>query len=81
MQPKGNVDGDAAGGPFASETHLRVLDAMERRPVGMEIHAISEPGLHIVRARLNDDFTAKSGDHFALESGTVSYTHLRAHET
>ena len=50
MQPKGNVDGDAADGPFASETHVRVLDAMERRPVGMEIHAISEPGLHIVRA-------------------------------
>ena len=41
MQPSGNVNGDAADGPFASETHVRVLDVMERRPVGMEIHAIS----------------------------------------
>ena len=69
MQPNGNVNGDAADGPFASETHVRVLDIMKRRPVGMEIHAISEPGLHIVRARLNDGFSSESGDHFALESG------------
>ena len=34
MHSKGDVDGDAAGGPFASETHIRVLDVMERRPVG-----------------------------------------------
>ena len=69
MHSKGDVDGDAAGGPFASETHIRVLDVMERRPVGKQIHALSEPGLHIVRARLNDGFSAESGDYFALESG------------
>ena len=66
MQPNGNMDGDIADGPFASETHVRVLDVLERRPAGWEIHAISEPGLHIVRVRLNDGFTSKS----------VSYKHL-----
>ncbi|MED5231345.1 MAG: DUF655 domain-containing protein [Candidatus Thermoplasmatota archaeon] len=69
MQPNGDIDSDAGDGPFASETHIRVLDVMERRPVGWEIHAISEPGLHIVRSRLNDGFTSESGDHFALDSG------------
>ena len=69
MQPNGNSNGDPAAGPFASETHIRVLDVMERRPSGWEIHAISEPGLHIVRARLNDGFTSESGDYIALDSG------------
>ena len=69
MQPNGNVDGDTADGPFASETHVRVLDVLERRPTGWEIHAISEPGLHIVRVRLNDGFTSELGDHLSLDSG------------
>ena len=69
MQPNGNSNGDPVAGPFASETHIRVLDVMGRRPSGWEIHAISEPGLHIVRARLNDGFTSESGDYIALDSG------------
>lgn len=69
MQPNGNSNGDPAASPFASETHIRVLDAMERRPSGWEIHAVSEPGLHIVRARLNDGFKSESGDYIALDSG------------
>ena len=38
MQPNGNSNGDPAASPFASETHIRVLDVMERRPSGWEIH-------------------------------------------
>lgn len=69
MQPNGQNNGDAADGPLASETHIRVLDVLERRPVGWEVHALSEPSLHIVRARLHDASSCDAGDHISLESG------------
>ncbi len=69
MQPNGYNNGEAADGPLAAETHIRVLDVLERRPVGKEVHALSEPSLHTVRARLQDGSNCDAGDHISLESG------------
>lgn len=70
MQPN-DRNGDAVDGPLASETHARVLDVLDRRPIGREIHALSEPSLYLVRARLNSDFSCEAGDHLDMESGNV----------
>lgn len=69
MQPNGYNNGGPADGPLSAETHLRVIEILERRPIGMEVHGLSEPGLHIVRARLQDSSSCEAGDHFSLESG------------
>ncbi len=69
MQPNGHNNGEAADGPLAEETHVRVLDVLDRRPVGREVHALSDPGLHLVRARLLDSSECNEGDHISLESG------------
>ena len=70
MEPNGQ-NGDAEDGPLASETHVRVLDVLDRRPIGREIHALSEPSLHLVRARLNSDSNCEAGDHLDMESGNI----------
>ena len=48
---------DAGDGPssiFSGETHLRILDISERRPIGHEVHALTEPSLYLVRAKVID---------------------------
>ena len=48
---------DAGDGPssiFSGETHLRILDISERRPIGHEVHALTEPSLYLVRAKVLD---------------------------
>ena len=44
--------GDGPSSVFSGETHLRILDISERRPVGHEVHALTEPSLYLVRARV-----------------------------
>ena len=40
--------------PLQEESRLRILDILERRPVGNEIQCISEPSLYLLRARVNE---------------------------
>jgi hypothetical protein len=50
---------DAGDGPssvFLGETHLRILDMSERRPIGYEVHALTEPSLYLVRAKVIDRY-------------------------
>ncbi|MBT4794465.1 MAG: DUF655 domain-containing protein [Euryarchaeota archaeon] len=44
--------GDGPISPFSGETHLRILDMSDRRPVGHEVHALTEPSLYLVRAKV-----------------------------
>jgi len=39
--------------PFQEESRLRIIDILERRPIGHEIQCISEPSLYLLRARIN----------------------------
>jgi len=39
--------------PFQEESRLRIIDILERRPIGYEIQCISEPSLYLLRARIN----------------------------
>ena len=36
--------------PFQSETHIRVLDMQDRRPIGHEMTGLTRPGLFLIRA-------------------------------
>ncbi len=81
MQPNGENNGDEeAEGPLADQTHLRVLDIRERRPVGHEMHALTEPGLQIVRARVHSSSTHEIGNHLEVSSdgiGPISIVRFR----
>ena len=44
--------GDSPMSIFSGETHLRILDISQRRPTGYEVHALTEPSLYLVRARV-----------------------------
>ena len=46
--------GDGPTSPFSGEGHLRILDISARRPVGYEVHALTEPSLYLVRAKVLD---------------------------
>ncbi|MDA7556099.1 DUF655 domain-containing protein [Euryarchaeota archaeon] len=46
--------GDSPSSIFSGETHLRILDMSERRPIGHEVHALTEPSLYLVRAKVID---------------------------
>lgn len=72
MQPNGYNNGDKVGeNPFFQETHVFILEILERRPSGFEIHAISDPSLHIVRARLNESSSFKVGDRVEIEGSSI----------
>ena len=45
---------DGPGSLFSGETHLRILDMTDRRPVGHEVHGLTEPSLYLVRAKVID---------------------------
>ena len=65
-----NTPSDSGDGPssiFSSETHLRILDISERRPVGYEVHALTEPSLYLVRARVIDKEGITSGSRLIIE--------------
>ena len=69
-----NTPSDSGDGPssiFSSETHLRILDISERRPVGYEVHALTEPSLYLVRARVIDKEGITSGSRLIVEENKV----------
>ncbi|DAC35117.1 MAG TPA: DUF655 domain-containing protein [Candidatus Poseidoniales archaeon] len=72
MQPNGYKDrGKEDEGPLLEETHVKVLEVLERRPSGHEVHAISEPGIYVVRARLIDASSCESGDRVEVEGDKI----------
>tara|TARA_B100000586_G_scaffold267740_1_gene242974 strand:+ start:240 stop:812 length:573 start_codon:yes stop_codon:yes gene_type:complete len=67
-------------GPYDDETCVRVLDVQDRRPVGHEVQCISEPSLHIVRARVNGLDSVAVGDAIEIPSkqlGPLSEVRLK----
>ena len=69
-----NSSSDAGDGPssiFSGETHLRILDFSVRRPVGLDVHAISEPSLYLVRARVIDKAGISGGSRLIIEENKV----------
>ena len=79
MQPSGPNQGRReVDYPFENETHVRILEVMQRRPTGYEVHGISEPGLYLVRARINDDFSCNNGDCVDAREGNIGpLSHIR----
>ena len=66
--------------PFQSETHIRVLDLQDRRPIGHEMTALTRPGLFLVRARVNEVDGIDVGSTIEKESasiGTLSELRLK----
>ena len=57
--------------PYESETHIRVLDMQDRRPMGHEIHGITEPSMHLVRARLNDSGELSEDSRMTADSESI----------
>ncbi|MFQ3344148.1 MAG: DUF655 domain-containing protein [Candidatus Poseidoniales archaeon] len=55
---------------FHSETHVKILDLLEKRPFGFEIEAVTSPSLYLVKARLNDE-TISNGDKIELPSEKI----------
>ena len=69
MQPGDQSEPEEDGPePFDSETHLRILDVQERRPFGHEVHCLSEPSMHLVRARVNDHGDLSNGSRIEVNS-------------
>jgi hypothetical protein len=54
--------------PYESETHIRVLDMQDRRPMGHEIQGITEPSMHLVRSRVNDSEELSEGSRMTADS-------------
>ncbi len=57
---------------FHSETHVKILDLLEKRPFGFEIEALTSPSLYLVKARLNDG-TLSNGDKIELPSEKIGH--------
>ena len=64
--------------PFQSETHIRVLDMQDRRPIGHEMTGLTRPGLFLIRARVNEVDDIKIGSTIEKESTNIgSLSELR----
>ena len=62
---------DEGPGPYDSETHIRVLELQDRRPMGQEIHGVTEPSMHLVRSRLRVPAELSNGSRLAADSESV----------
>ena len=63
--------GDSSDSPFSSETHLRILDISQRRPIGHEVHALTEPSLYLVRAKVLDKEGIVNGSRLSVDENKV----------
>ena len=64
--------------PFQSETHIRVLDLQDRRPIGHEMTGLTRPGLFLVRARVTKVDGIETGATIDKESASIgSLSELR----
>ena len=57
--------------PFQSESHIRVLDMQDRRPIGHEMTGLTRPGLFLVRARVNEVDGIEIGSTVEKESANI----------
>jgi len=57
--------------PFQSETHIRVLDMQDRRPIGHEMTGLTRPGLFLVRARVTQVEGIETGSTIEKESASI----------
>ena len=57
--------------PFQSETHIRVLDLQDRRPIGHEMTGLTRPGLFLVRARVNEVGGIEIGSTLEKDSASI----------
>jgi|TARA_B100001750_G_scaffold65682_2_gene52187 predicted nucleic acid-binding OB-fold protein len=57
--------------PFQSESHIRVLDMQDRRPIGHEMTGLTRPGLFLVRARVNEVDGIEVGSTVEKESANI----------
>ena len=57
---------------FTKETHVKILDLLEKRPFGFEIEGITSPSLYLVKARLNDE-SLSNGDKIELPSDKIGH--------
>ncbi len=72
MQIGGPDESEEEGpGPYESETHIRVLDLQDRRPMGHEINGLTEPSMHLVRARVNESVEMSKGSRMAVDSESI----------
>jgi predicted nucleic acid-binding OB-fold protein len=55
---------------FTKETHIKILDLLEKRPFGIEIEGLTSPSLYLVNARLNDE-SLSNGDKIELPSDKI----------
>jgi putative nucleotide binding protein len=62
---------DGKTSPFSGETHIRILDMSERRPVGFEVHALTEPSLYLVRAKVLDREDIDNGSRVPIEDNKL----------
>ena len=66
-----NEAGEEEEGPLSSTTMVRVLDVLDRRPVGQEIQGLTEPSFYLVRSRIMDDEGIDQGSEISIESGKL----------
>ena len=55
-------------GPLSSTTSVRVLDVLDRRPVGHEIQALAEPSFHLIRSRVVNAEEIEQGSEVNMDS-------------
>lgn len=58
-------------GPYESETHIRVLDLQDRRPMGHEIQGLTEPSMYLIRARVNESLEVSKGSRLTIDSESI----------
>ena len=58
-------------GPLSSTTSVRVLDVLDRRPVGHEIQALAEPSFHLIRSRVVNAEEIEQGSEVNMDSGII----------
>ena len=58
-------------GPLSSTTSVRVLDVLDRRPVGHEIQALAEPSFHLIRSRVVNAEEIEQGSEVNMDSGIL----------
>ena len=72
MQYRDQKDDPEDGkGPLDDEIGVRVLDILDRRPIGHEVQCISEPSLYLVRARITDPGNISVGDFVEVPSENI----------
>mgnify|MGYP000853460509 FL=1 len=72
MQLGGPDESEEEGpSPYESETYIRILGLQDRRPMGHEIHGLTEPSMHLIRARVNESTEMSKDSRIAADSESI----------